>query len=100
MEVPGWSAGLGGSARWRESRSLGCARDDNFSLGWRAGSFGFFFDAGEGGFDGVADEVDEELLDLVGVGEEIDVGGGEKADVETDLERDDALEQREAAGRA
>ena len=64
-------------------------------MGWRAGCFGFFFDAGEGGFDGVADEVDEELLDLVGVGEEIDVGGGEKADVETDFERDDALEQRE-----
>jgi hypothetical protein len=50
------------------------------------GCFGFFFDAGEGGFDGVADEVDEKLLDLVGVGEEIDVGRGEEADVETDFE--------------
>ncbi len=35
------------------------------------------------------------MLDLVLVGEEMDVGGGEEADVETDFERDDALEEGE-----
>ncbi len=53
-----------------------------------------FVEADGGGFDGVADEVDEELFDLIGVGEEIDVGGAEKADIEADFKADDALQQR------
>jgi hypothetical protein len=56
--------------------------------------FGVFLDAGERGFDGVAEEVDEELLDLVLVGEEVDVGGGENADVESDFEAYDSFDQR------
>lgn len=56
--------------------------------------FRCFIDTRERRFDGVAQQIDEELLDLVGVGEKIDVGRGNEAHVETDFKRDDAFEQR------
>ncbi|MGA8529288.1 MAG: hypothetical protein WB622_06205 [Acidobacteriaceae bacterium] len=52
-----------------------------------------FVKADRGGFDGVADQVDEQLLDLVRVGEEIDVGCPQQPDIQADFETDNALEE-------
>jgi len=55
--------------------------------------FRLFLDTGKRRLDGVTEEVDEELLDLVGVGEEFHIGGREQPHVEANLERHNALEQ-------
>ena len=71
----------------------GICRSFRASLGDR-GDFRLFLDTGKRRLDGVTEEVDEELLDLVGVGEEFHIGGREQPHLEANLKRDDPLEQR------
>jgi hypothetical protein len=53
-----------------------------------------FSGAGGRGFHGVAYKIDKELLDLVGIGKQIDVRRREETDVNADFEADDAFEER------
>ena len=82
------------SRQFRAPRFRSFAQHDRvFTSRRNCGSTGFFIDAGQGGFHGVADQVNKQLLDLILVGKEVEVGSAEDANVEADLERDDAIQQ-------